>query len=112
MIDDSIIIQVDATVIAGLLVLLSISMIWRSKTEKIRPITTIIKSKGLYLTPNQVFAGVIPFSASAMCIIVSSSQNDIFHFLSVYSIMFGFFLMSLFAAIIVFSEKKENLDLS
>ena len=62
MIDDSVLIQVDATIIAGLLILLSITQIWRSKSEKkLRPITTIIRSQGLYLTPNGIFFLVIPF---------------------------------------------------
>ena len=113
MIENSVLLQVNATVIAGLLVMLSITTIWSSNQKgKIRPVTTTIRKTGLYLTHKQIFSGVVPFSASAIFALISSSNDDIFRFATLLSMGIGFFLLALFGGIVVFSEKKEDLDLS
>lgn len=113
MIDDSILIQVDATVIAGLLILLSITQIWRSKSDKkLRPITTVIRKWGLYLTPNGIFFSVVPFGLSATVALINSGNNDFLRFFSLLCAGLGFALLMLIACIVAFGEKKEDLDLS
>ncbi len=111
MITDSVIIQVDATIIAGLFIMISISSIWSSKDGKIKPVTNKIRSKLMYLTPKGIFSAVVPFSASAILILLSSNDNDVFRFFGLFSMLFGFGLTGLFGGIIAFSEKEEELDL-
>lgn len=112
MIEDSVLIQIDATIIAGLLILLSISSIWYGKTGKpIKPIMTSIGKTGFFWTPRQIFLTIIPFSLSAISIICDN-ESSFFRFFSIGLAVLGFIMLIGISAVIAFTERKKDLDFS
>jgi hypothetical protein len=103
MIEDSVIIQVDATMIAGLLILLSITKIWTKKQEIITH--QITKTKGIYWTPRQLLFPIVPFSISAMAILVNFVFPDFMRYLSVSMCAAGFFFIMIIALLIASKDR-------
>ncbi|TBR26287.1 MAG: hypothetical protein EPO63_00415 [Candidatus Nitrosotenuis sp.] len=99
MIDDTIILQVDATVIAGLLILLSITSVWSKNQNEILT-TKITKSKGIYWSPRQIFFIVIPFSISAMATLGHFIEPTFMRYLSVSMCAVGFFFIMIIGFLI------------
>jgi hypothetical protein len=99
MIDDAIILQVDATVIAGLLILLSIASIWSKKQTDVLESKTV-KNWGVYYSPRQVFFTVIPFSISAIATLASSLDIPFTQYLSVTMCGAGFLIILIIGLVI------------
>lgn len=112
MIDNTTLLQVNGTVIAGLLVLLSINSIWVSSLkEPLKPKVTKIKKYGIYFTPSQLLILFIPFSASSIFAIFDSEEG-ILRFFSVGFCIIGFILIIIVVCLLVLSERRQDLDFS
>ncbi|WP_048109378.1 hypothetical protein [Nitrosarchaeum koreense] len=112
MIDNITLLQVNGTIIAGLLVLLSINSIWVSSLkEPLKPKVAQIKKYGIYFTPSQLLILFIPFSASSIFAIFDS-QEGILRLFSVGFCIVGFILIIIVVCLLVRSERKQDLDFS
>ena len=78
MVDLTALLQIDATIIAGALILLTITSFVGTRPHE--PIGIIIKNKGVAFTPHQVASGTIAiFAISAFCVLI---DYQIFAYLS------------------------------
>lgn len=101
MVEDSIILQINATMIAGLLILLSITSFWGQKPKNI--ITTqITKRFGFYWSPRQIFFITVPFSISSIYLLLAPNTPYVASGMT--ALGFGFLI--LIAVIITFKEPK------
>lgn len=108
MIDNSILIQVDATIIAGLLILLGLTSVWGR--EKPKPVTIKTKTKIIFITPKQVFGTTVPFMISAIAIILDDGTSQFVKDMGIWMAVAGFVFLAIIA-IIMSREKREDLDL-